>query len=174
MRLLLAARALLFVVLFPGTVTIYIPYRLLLSAGQLHVPRLSFQATFALIVVAAGATALLSCVWHFFSRGRGTLAPVDPPRALVVSGLYRYTRNPMYNAVLAILAAQAWLFFSLRLFQYAAFMLFLFHLVVVVYEEPALSKLFGSSYSEYRRAVPRWGFTIHAYSADKGSAAEHL
>ena len=117
----------------------------------------------AALAVLAGAGVLLSCVWHFTVAGRGTLAPVDPPTRLVVSGLYRFCHNPMYSGVLTILVGEAWLFSSLTLLEYAAVVLVLVHLVVMLYEEPALDRKFGESYRSYRAAVPRWGIALHPY-----------
>lgn len=111
---------------------------------------------------------LLRCVWDFFAVGKGTLAPVDPPKRLVVQGLYRLTRNPMYNGVLALLSGEAWFFASVALVVYTLFILVLFHLFVVLYEEPTLASRFGESYQAYRRAVPRWGFTVHPFR-EKGA-----
>ena len=88
---------------------------------------------------------LLASVWEFFAAGDGTLAPIDAPRQLVVSGLYRFTRNPMYNGVVAVLLGQAWFFSSVRLLEYAATVLVCFHLFVVLYEEPSLESRFGES-----------------------------
>ncbi|HEX7183317.1 MAG TPA: isoprenylcysteine carboxylmethyltransferase family protein [Thermoanaerobaculia bacterium] len=160
MKTFLALRSLFFLVLIPGTVAGYIPLRILRSSERLFVPSLSAASVPAGCLILFGASVLLRCVWDFFSAGRGTLAPVDPPRLLVVRGLYRFTRNPMYNGVLAVLLGEAWLFRSTALLSYAALMFIIFHLVVVVYEEPSLESRFGESYQAYRRAVPRWGFTV--------------
>ena len=146
--------------LIPGTVAVYIPSRILGGFDRHHVVRPPFEAAAAATLIAIGALVLLRCVWDFFAFGRGTLAPIDPPRQLVVRGLYRYTRNPMYNAVLTMLLGQAWLFHSFALLQYAALMLVIFHTVVIAYEEPALDMQFGESYRAYRAAVPRWGATL--------------
>jgi protein-S-isoprenylcysteine O-methyltransferase Ste14 len=163
MKILLAIRSALFLFLIPGTVTGYIPLQILRDTRQSAVPDWSATTLPAACLFMAGVAVLLRCVWDFFSAGRGTLAPFDPPRFLVVRGLYRFTRNPMYNGVLAALAGEAWLFRSVALLEYAALMFILFHLVVVVYEEPALGSQFGASYRAYRRAVPRWGFTVRAF-----------
>lgn len=165
MKTFLALRSLLFVILIPGVVAGYIPLRILAASRQLSIPSLSAASVLAGCLTLVGASVLLRCVWDFFSAGRGTLAPFDPPELLVVRGLYRFTRNPMYNGVLAALLGEAWLFRSTALLQYAAVMLVLFHLVVVVYEEPALQSRFGESYRAYRRAVPRWGFTVRSFTA---------
>jgi protein-S-isoprenylcysteine O-methyltransferase Ste14 len=160
MKGFLAIRSLLFLVLIPGTVAGYIPWRILRASRQLFVPTLSVGSVLAGGVSLLGLCVLLRCVWDFFAAGRGTLAPIDPPRLLVVRGLYRFTRNPMYNGVVALLLGEAWLFHSTALFQYALIVFVIFHLVVVIYEEPALESRFEESYRTYRGAVPRWGFTV--------------
>ena len=163
MRLLLALRALLFVALLPGSVAGYIPYRMMKNRNLLQFPELSLANVAGGLLLLAGATVLLVCVWDFFAAGKGTLAPVDPPRQLVVRGLYRITRNPMYNGVLAMLLAEAWLFRSVALLEYAGAVLLAFHLFVVLYEEPALLSRFGETYAAYRKQVPRWGITLRPY-----------
>lgn len=164
-RSLLALKSVLFVLLLPGTVAGYVPYRILRSASRLHTPPLTASSLCAALLLMLGLGVLLRCVWDFAAAGRGTLAPVDPPRHLVVCGLYRFTRNPMYNGVLASLVAEAWLFRCVGLLGYAVFVLAGFHLVVVLYEERALERRFGAAYQAYRRAVPRWGFTVRGYRA---------
>jgi protein-S-isoprenylcysteine O-methyltransferase Ste14 len=154
----LALRALAFLVLIPGAVTIYIPLQILRAMGDDHRPGISVLSAAGLAVAGVGALLLLRCVWDFFQEGRGTLAPIDPPRELVVRGLYRYTRNPMYNGVVAMLLGEAALFRSTGLLCYSLLMFVLFHLAVVVYEEPSLQAKFGEQYHSYRRRVPRWGF----------------
>jgi len=171
MKTFLALRSLLFLILIPGTVAGYIPLRILRASKELSVPRLSAASLLSGGLALLGAAVLLLCVWDFLSAGRGTLAPFDPPRLLVVRGLYRFSRNPMYNGVLAVLLGEAWLFRSTALLQYALLMFILFHLVVVVYEEPALGSRFGDSYRAYRRAVPRWGFTVRPFIQRTGSSA---
>jgi protein-S-isoprenylcysteine O-methyltransferase Ste14 len=106
--------------------------------------------------MSVGAGVLFRCIWDFAVAGRGTLAPVDPPRHLVVRGLYRYVRNPMYVGVVTILLGEALLFRSLALLCYAGIFLFVVHLFIVVYEEPALRRQFGESYENYCRRVHRW------------------
>jgi len=169
MRTLLPVRALLFVILIPGTVAGYIPLQIVDARAASSRPELTVASILASCLIVLGASVLLRCVWDFFARGRGTLAPFDPPRHLVVNGLYRFTSNPMYNGVLAVLLGEAWLFRSTPLLQYAAMIFVLFNLVVLVYEEPALESQFGESYRAYRRAVPRWGFTSRPY-AEQGIA----
>lgn len=107
-------------------------------------------------VMVTGSIVAIACVATFVVRGRGTPAPFDPPREFVVVGLYRYVRNPMYLGGLAMLAG--WALFlrspSVLLFSLPCFLLF--HLFVVLYEEPALERKFGAAYAEYLRTVGRW------------------
>jgi protein-S-isoprenylcysteine O-methyltransferase Ste14 len=165
MRTALALRSLAFVLLVPGVVAGYVPFLILRgTAPTTPPPTIVLAAASALILI--GAAVLLRCVWDFFAGG-GTLAPVDPPKVLVVRGLYRYTRNPMYNGVLAVLLGEAWLFRSAALLLYAAIFVLTVHLFVVLYEEPALRSQFGEQYLAYRRSVPRWGVTTRPYVAER-------
>jgi protein-S-isoprenylcysteine O-methyltransferase Ste14 len=102
-QLLLALRALFFVLLLPGTVAVYIPFSILRAENLLRVPGLGPASVCAAVLTITGALVHLRCVWDFFAAGKGTLAPIDPPRFLVVRGLYRFTRNPMYNGVIAFI-----------------------------------------------------------------------
>jgi protein-S-isoprenylcysteine O-methyltransferase Ste14 len=164
MRAVLALRSLFFLVLLPGTVAVYVPYRILRSSLGSFTLTLSLTTVLAAMLVLLGALVLLRCVWDFFAAGEGTLAPVDPPRHLVVRGLYRYTRNPMYNGVAAMLLGEAWLFENRALLVYAAAICLAFHLFVVLYEERALETQFGETYRRYRQHVPRWGLTLRRYT----------
>jgi protein-S-isoprenylcysteine O-methyltransferase Ste14 len=163
MKPLLALRSLVFLILMPGTVAGYVPLLILQRAARTAEPAFSIETVLAGMLVCLGVGILLRCVWDFFFAGEGTLAPFDPPRHLVVCGLYRYTRNPMYNGVIAVLIGESWLFHSPALIQYALVVFVLFHCFVVLYEEPALASAFGDSYRAYRQQVPRWGFRLHAY-----------
>jgi protein-S-isoprenylcysteine O-methyltransferase Ste14 len=145
----------------------YIPSRILRASQQLAVPSLSISSTLAASLALLGICVLLICVWDFFEAGRGTLAPFDPPKRLVVRGLYRFTRNPMYNGVVALLLGEAWFFHSTSLLQYALVVFMIFHLMVVVYEEPALEAQFRDSYRAYRASVPRWGFTFRRFAGQR-------
>src|SRR4029079_10146656 len=89
-------------------------------------------------------------------RGRGPPAIYDPPRELVVAGLYRYVRNPQYVGVVLVILGEALLTGMAVLFGYATLMAVVYHLFVRYYEEPTLGRLFGESYARYREAVPRW------------------
>jgi len=108
------------------------------------------------LLIAVGAAIYLWCIWDFASLGRGTPAPVDPPRRLVARGLYRYSRNPMYIGVLIVICGWALLFQSIAIAAYGLVVGLCFQLVVVLYEEPALARQFGASYAQYRANVRRW------------------
>jgi hypothetical protein len=127
-----ALKTLIFTVIMPGTVTVYIPYWLLSSPST--------------------PTPLSIGLW----RGKGTPAPIDPPKELVMRGLYRYVRNPMYVGILTLLIGETLFFASRQLFIYAGVIFLFFNLFVIFYEEPALRQKFGESYRRYCETVPRW------------------
>jgi len=110
----------------------------------------------AIVPCVLGAAILLQCGWDFATVGQGTPAPIDPPKSVVVSGLYRFVRNPMYIGVELVILGEALLLSSARLLAYALLLGLGFHLFVLFYEEPTLRKKFGSAYQEYCQAVPRW------------------
>jgi protein-S-isoprenylcysteine O-methyltransferase Ste14 len=114
---------------------------------------------FALVgiaLMAVGGFLLLWCVKDFFKVGKGTLAPWDPPRHLVVVGLYRTVRNPMYLAVLVLVAGWAVLYLSVTLFEYWLILVAGFHVRVVAFEEPWLRRQFGAEWEVYSASVSRW------------------
>ena len=149
---MLFLRALLAFLILPGNLAYLIP--ILLGRETRGAPAV-WQWLGALPLL-AGSAILLWCVRDFAVRGRGTLAPVDPPKLLVASGLYRWVRNPMYVGVVCTLIGHAVWFASGALWIYAACVFFGFHLFVTLYEEPNLTELFGDSYRRYRASVPRW------------------
>jgi len=95
-------------------------------------------------------------VWDFAVIGRGTPAPIDAPKVLVVRGLFKYVRNPIYIGVSLVNLGWATYFASRAVLVYALMVAFAFHLFVVLVEEPSLRRLFGESYEDYRRSVRRW------------------
>jgi protein-S-isoprenylcysteine O-methyltransferase Ste14 len=104
----------------------------------------------------AGAAIYVWCVWDFATFGHGTPAPIDAPKKLVVRGLYRYTRNPMYLGVLTIILGWAIAFQGLALVAYAVIVWACFQAFIVLYEEPHLRRTFGSEYEAYSQRVSRW------------------
>ncbi len=153
---MLLLRSIFFTFLLPGTVTILIPYWLISSRDVGTFSRGHSLRYLGTPLIVIGGAGLLWCIWQFFSEGRGTLAPVDPPKHLVVRGLYRYVRNPMYVSVVTILIGESLSFISTAILIEAAIFVILVHLFVVIYEEPTLRRQFGESYESYSQTVNRW------------------
>lgn len=108
------------------------------------------------ILVTAGIGGYLWCVRDFVKVGRGTRAPIDAPQELVIQGLYRWSRNPMYVNVVLVVFGQAMILESLTVLAYGIVLWAAFHTFVRWYEEPRLARQFGGPYERYRAAVPRW------------------
>jgi protein-S-isoprenylcysteine O-methyltransferase Ste14 len=141
--------------LLPGFFAGYVPLRFF---GLARV-QLSLQNpvhVVGLLLIGLGAGLLGACIWEFARSGRGTLSPVDPPRELVVRGLYRYVRNPMYLSVTTIVLGEFLLTGSRPLLVYWAVWFVAVNLFVIGYEEPTLRRRFGESYERYTREVGRW------------------
>ncbi len=153
--MLLFLKNLLFTVVVPGTVAVLIPYRIGLRSGS-PVGWWSFRQYTAVLPLAAGAAIYFRCVWDFAFTGRGTPAPIDAPKVLVVRGLYQHVRNPIYVGVVLVVLGWAAYFGSFAVLLYAAGLALLFHLFVVFVEEPSLRRRFGDSYERYSRTVHRW------------------
>ena len=153
---MLLLRSIFFTVIQPGTVTILIPYWLLSWRPKPFLSDHNSLRVFGVPLIIIGAAGLLWCIWDFFSAGRGTIAPIDPPKHLVVRGLYRYLRNPMYVFVIMILVGEAIFFNSLSILIEAVGFFVVAHLFVMYYEEPTLHRMFGKSYEAYTENVGRW------------------
>jgi protein-S-isoprenylcysteine O-methyltransferase Ste14 len=145
-----------FFVVAPGTFAFWVPWRL--TRWEMAPPLLGLAALRPAGVVLAvlGLAGLAESFARFAIHGRGTPAPVMPPTRLVVTGLYRHVRNPMYVALLWIVVGQTLFFGSRRLLAYAALVWVTVHVWVLVYEEPALRARFGGDYAAYGAAVRRW------------------
>lgn len=150
MRLLL--KNLLFLLIVPGTVGAYLP--LLISGHRPLVTGLPLVLGWVLLLLGFGCLAW--CIWAFARYGHGTPAPPPSPEKLVVRGLYRYSRNPMYVGVLTMIAGWTVLFGDLRLAIYGALVAAGFTAMVMLYEEPRLEKRFGEEYVQYKTRVGRW------------------
>jgi protein-S-isoprenylcysteine O-methyltransferase Ste14 len=140
----------------PGTIAGLIPW--LISGWRF---RQDFGASNLLqaigaLLIAAGLVGLIESFARFAWQGRGTPAPVAPSTKLIVSGFYRYVRNPMYVSVIGVIVGEALLFGQMELLAYAALVWLFFHLFVVAYEEPAMRRQFPADYTAYSRSVPRW------------------
>jgi protein-S-isoprenylcysteine O-methyltransferase Ste14 len=149
-------KSLLWLILAPGSVAGLVPYLLLRDRAGAAMALPEPLQWLGLGLLGLGAAGLLWCFWDFAAHGKGTPAPVDAPRKLVVRGLYRLVRNPMYVSVLLILLGEVLRFEAPRLLGYAAIVWLAFHLFVVLYEEPNLRRRFGEDYEAYRKRVPRW------------------
>ena len=146
----------IFLVIAPGTLAVYLPWTV--CHWYFASPLLGFFLFRALgaLMIAAGLPVLLDSFARFAIYGLGTPAPIAPPQRLVVSGLYRYVRNPMYVAVALLIFGQGLLFGSVRLVGYGLVIWLGFFAFVVAYEEPALRRKFGKEYEQFCARVPRW------------------
>jgi len=153
---LLVLRTLIFVVVLPAAVLVYIPNRILDANSGLPSVDLGWFKLTGWVPIALGVAVLVWCWVGFVTEGRGTPAPYDPPRQLVTGQLYRWVRNPIYVALVIVLLGESVAFQSLALLAYAGVVWLGCHLFVVLYEEPALHRRFGAAYDAYRGQVPRW------------------
>jgi len=145
-----------FLLLAPGTVAGLVPWWI--SHWRFETP-VSWWVPLRFVggvLVAAGTLVLLDSFARFAIKGLGTPAPIFPTRHLVITGLYRYVRNPMYVAVAAVIFGQGLIFGNIRLLEYGALVWLAFHLFVVGYEEPTLRATFGPEYEAFCRGVSRW------------------
>lgn len=146
----------MFLVLVPGAVAGVVPWWITgWQAGDAPAYWLPFRVA-GWVLVVAGVIALLQAFARFAVEGLGTPAPAAPTQRLVVGGVYRYVRNPMYLAVAAVIAGQALVLVRPVLLPYALAFGVAVVLFVRAYEEPTLRRRFGESYEEYRHAVPAW------------------
>jgi protein-S-isoprenylcysteine O-methyltransferase Ste14 len=153
----LLLRNLIFTILQPGVIAGLVPYLILKSKGIN-----GFDQSFELyhyigaLFFVVGFIIMAICIISFAINGRGTLSPVDPTKHLVVSGLYRFSRNPMYVGVIMILIGEAVFFRSMLLGIYFPTVLIVFNAFILFFEEPRLKKLFGDDYINYCKRVGRW------------------
>lgn len=138
----------------PGFVLVYVPF----AITRFHIPAHEplWQSAVACALVLLGLIPLFESIVRFVRVGRGTLAPTAPTERLVVNGLYRYVRNPMYVGVTVSLIGEALLFRSDGLLIFLAAGCLAMHLFVCLYEEPALTRRFPEQYPDYQSGVPRW------------------
>lgn len=163
MKFALIFKSIFFTILMPGVGVILIPYLILEKPGDFNWPLISIFNLIMFLIGLLSLFILLHCIWKFAVYGKGTLAPLDPPKHLVVCGLYRYTRNPMYLAVIGVLLSEAILFGCINILIYALVAFIMFHVFVTKYEEPKLRAQFGQSYIDYCQSIPRWSITFKTF-----------
>jgi protein-S-isoprenylcysteine O-methyltransferase Ste14 len=158
-------RTVVFTVLVPGTVAMFIPWWILPKDARWHTDVFGIVA---LILAGAGLGIYFWCAfWAFASYGQGTPLPLDPPKRLVTHGLYQMVRNPMYVGVGTLVASEAMAFHSANLAIYLLIGSVFVYLFVLLYEEPTLRNKFGAGYEEYCRGVPRWIPRLSARDRDR-------
>jgi protein-S-isoprenylcysteine O-methyltransferase Ste14 len=149
-------RAVTYATLFIGLVLIFLPRTVLSSSGITQPGVTGIWQIAGMLFGVVGAILALSSIFTFVFVGRGTPAPFDPPRRLVIQGPYRLVRNPMYIGASLALAGAALFYQSVALLAYAGVFLLIMHLFVVTYEEPTLRRTFGQDYTAYCGQAGRW------------------
>ena len=146
----------LFFAVAPSSVAGLVPWWI--TRWEFRPPFFDLDATRAvgILLIVAGLPGLVDSFARFALQGLGTPAPIAPTQNLVVTGLYRYVRNPIYLALVAVILGQAVLFGDQRLFLYGALVFVAFHIFVLAYEEPTLRQSYGAEYESYGANVPRW------------------
>ena len=150
----LLIRTLVFTVVVPATMAAYIPWAIIGATGDRF--DVSGLRALGLVPIAAGLVVGAVCFAGFVVEGRGTPAPYDPPRRLVTGVLYQRVRNPIYLAGTSLLLGESIVFGSYALLAWTAAAWLIWHLTVVLYEEPGLRARFDGAYDDYTRSVPRW------------------
>lgn len=150
------ARAVTYATLFVALVLIFLPARVLSWSGILRPTAIGIWQVAGMALGTGGAALALSCIIAFVFVGRGTPAPFDPPRRLVVQGPYRFVRNPMYIGAGLALAGAALFYQSFALLGYMGVLFLVTHLFVAAYEEPTLRRTFGKDYMAYCERTGRW------------------
>ena len=148
-----AIKSFLYLILTAGLGAWYFPLVLLPKNPQVETGVFAYLA-FPLWLI--GGLEILWCFWDFTFKGRGTPLPIDPPKELVMTGPYRYVRNPIYLGVLIIVIGYFFWFKSIWMIVYAIIAFLVCHLFIVFYEERTLKKKFGTAYENYCKSVPRW------------------
>jgi protein-S-isoprenylcysteine O-methyltransferase Ste14 len=148
-----AYKSLLYLIIEAGLFALYIPLAFLRSGPRIETGIVSLLAIPLWLI---GSLVVLWSFWDFTFKGRGTPVPLDPPKELVITGPYRYVRNPIYMGVMLIFLGHFLWFGYWALLIYTMFAFIGVHFFVLLYEEPTLKRRFGAAYEEYLRRVPRW------------------
>lgn len=149
-------RALTYAALFISLVLVIVPARVLSWSGITRPASIGTWQAIGIIILVGGAALALWCILTFAMVGKGTPAPFDPPRRLVVKGPYGFVRNPMYIGAALALGGAAIFFQSWILLGYTALFLLITHLFITLYEEPILRQMFGNEYEAYCHRTHRW------------------
>ena len=155
-KYILFVKTLVFLMLAPGTVTVVLPFVILKNSPPSKIIQPFFPHNLGLIPILLGLIVCLWCFWDYINKGEGTPSPFDPPKQLVIVGLYSHVRNPMYIGIVLFVLGEAIMWSSVPLVVYSLILLVFFHTSVVYYEEPRLKSEFGKKYDNYLRSVPRW------------------
>jgi protein-S-isoprenylcysteine O-methyltransferase Ste14 len=162
-RTFAAIGSVVFFCIAPGFVVGLVPWWLTRWEWRTPLPFWAPLRVLGVVLLMAGLAVLVHAFVRFVVEGLGTPAPIAPTVHLVVGGLYRYVRNPMYVALVLAITGQALLLGQLHLLWYTAFVWLVTAAFVLVYEEPALHRQFGAEYDAYRRAVPAWWPRLHPW-----------
>jgi protein-S-isoprenylcysteine O-methyltransferase Ste14 len=156
--LLALLKTAIFTTIVPYAVGLWLPTQVqsAFSESTIRIEPERWKIILSLLLLFAGAAIYLWCAWDFSVQGLGTPAPIDAPKNLVVSGLYRFVRNPMYVGVFLLITSRAALFWSFPVVLYLVLVATCVQLFIVLYEEPHLRKIFGEQYLDYCQRVPRW------------------
>jgi len=167
-RVLAVLGSALFFVLAPGTIAGLLPWWL--SEWRVRPPLLGLVPLRVVggLLIAAAVPVLVESFARFALQGVGTPAPVFPTRSLVVTGLYRHVRNPMYVAVVSVIVGQGLLLGNVAVLEYGAIVWLGFHLFVLAYEGPTLRARFGAEYERYCAGVPRWIPRVSPWQGNNG------
>jgi protein-S-isoprenylcysteine O-methyltransferase Ste14 len=153
----------LFLVIAPGTLALFMPW--VMSGWRMAPPLLGVVPLrwLGVFLIVVGAPVLLDSFARFAWQGLGTPAPIAPPQRLVITGLYRHVRNPMYVAVTALILGQGLLFGHANVLGYGLVLWLMFHIFVLTYEEPTLRDTFGDEYDDFCANVRRWWPRLRAW-----------
>ncbi len=151
-------KSIIFGLIFIFIFILFTPYLLIQINELLVLPHLSYPVLkiFGIILAIISFLIITQSFWFFHFFGKGTPVPIEPPKKLVIKGLYKYSRNPMYISYMMI-ALSLFLYFGyILLFAYFLFAIIVIHLAVVYFEEPRLKKRFSKDYLDYFNKIPRW------------------
>ncbi len=149
-------RTITYASIFIGSFLIFMPKQILMEVGLNQPESFGTEQLFGFLIGISGAILAISCIVTFALIGKGTPAPFDPPRRLVIRGPYGLVRNPMYIGACFVLSGVALFYQSYEIFLYTGIFFVVSHLFVVYYEEPALKRKFGEAYVSYNQTVNRW------------------